>query len=508
LIRSSKWARRIFALQILVAVPVVLVGITGESVGGSDPWLETLPTHAEAHYGTWRKAGRDWAHPAWHSFWLDRNPPNVHGPVIVDRRHTRKQPLDMGIGPNEYRYNQMHGLGSLGRELQRNGVAFKNVTTPLTGRTLGGASMVFINLPSGDGPGFSHAEVISLGAFVRAGGGLVLLTDHTNAYFHGEMLTPLARDLGFEIPPVTACDKSPGHTMSPKTTTWIVPRTQGEHPILKGVDRLGLMTAGGLVPLPESDFQVLAQTSSAGWQDHWSPFKKPKSAGMTGNMAQDVDEPDEAVPVLIAGNVGQGRVVVLSDQNAMGAVFVGMEDNLQFGLNAFAWARGAGESWLAPSPEVEVVAGEAYACGTVSGGGFHTFFVSTARHASAHNTPARGSRHSCRATPGLRAQTRIWLPGTKPRPEDLKTSLRTILLESPDAGLLPLLGKEKAFKETSLGRLWHLEGGQRVLLSKNPEWLNNRFLGKERSDPAKGDSRTQQAHEWANALLDWAYGEP
>jgi hypothetical protein len=506
--RSSKWAWRIFFVQVLLGVFVVLVGITGQSVALSEPWLQTAPTHAEFHYGTWRKVGRDWAHPAWHAFWLDRNPPNADGPVIVDRRHTRKQPLDMGIGPNEYRYNQMHGLGSLGAELKRNGVAFKNVTTPLTGRTLGGSSMVFINLPSGDGPGFSHAEVISLGAFVRAGGGLVLLTDHTNAYFHGEMLTPLAQELGFEIPPVTACDKSPGHTMSPKTTTWIVPRTQGEHPILKGVDRLGLMTAGGLFPMPESGFQVLAQTSSAGWQDHWNPFKKSKSAGMTGNMAQDVDEPDEAVPVLIAGNIGQGRVVVLSDQNALGAIFVGMEDNLQLGLNAFSWARGAGESWSAPRPEVEVVAGEAYACGTVSGSGFHTFFVSAARHASAKNTPSRGARHSCRATPGPSAQTRIWLPGTQPRAEDLQTSARTILLESPGAGLLAVLGKENAPEETPLGRLWRLEGGQMVLLAQQAEWLSNRFLGKERDDPAKGNARAQQAHEFSDSLLDWAYGDP
>lgn len=492
---------------------LVIVGVTGEWESDLEPWLQTPPTHTQAHYGAWRKSGGDWAHPAWHAFWLKQNPPNPVGPVIVDRRHSRKQPLNAVIGPNEFRYNHMHGLGFLGAELQRNGVVFDRANGPLTAKRLGGASMVFINLPSGDGPGFSHAEVLSLNAFVRAGGGLVLLTDHTNAYFHGEMLTPLAHALGFELPPVTACDKSPGFTMSPKSTTWIVPRVQGDHPILKGVQRLGLMTAGALFPAPESELVVLATTSPKGWQDIWNPYKKPKSAGLTGNMAQDVDEPDESVPVLIAGQVGQGRVVVLSDQNAWGSIMVGMEDNFQLALNAFSWAKGHTEAWTIHPPAVEFVAGEAYACGTVSGGGFHSFFISAARQAAARKnsagTPASPwPRHACRATPGPTAESRIWLPRTKPTPTDLQSSSRTVLLAPPDTALKSFLSRQERLQSTRFLDLWRLHSGEQVLLLKHPEWVSNRFLGKGRTVPARAEPPTQAAHKLANTVLAWAYGAP
>jgi hypothetical protein len=509
----KRWARGIVLFEMLVAIGLVLLGVTGESVSISEPWLADSPTHIQTHYSAWQKTGRDWAHPAWHRFWLKRNPPDAKGPVIVDRRHSRKQPLNAVIGPNEYRYNHMHGMGFLGAELQRRGVVFDRAKGSLTAKRLGGASMVFINLPSGDGPGFSHAEVLSLNAFVRAGGGLVLLTDHTNAYFHGEMLAPLAQALGFEIPPVTACDKAPGFTMSPRTTTWIVPRVQGEHPILRGVQRLALMTAGALFPAPESELSVLATTSPKGWQDFWNPYKKPNSAGLTGNMAQDIDEPDEAVSVLIAGQVGQGRVVVLSDQNAWGSIMLGVEDNLQLALNAFSWAKGHKKTWTIDPPVVEFVSGDFYACGTAARGGFHSFFVNAARQAAARKNRVGASvsawpRHTCRATPSPTAESRIWLPRTKPMPTDLQSSPRTVLLGPPLPALQSFLDRQERIRTTAFLNLWILDSGEQVLLLKQPEWITNLFLGRERVNPARADAKTQAAHQLANAVLAWAYGTP
>ena len=57
-------------------------------------------------------------------------------------------------------------------------------------------------------------------------------------------------------------------------------------------------------------------------------------------MSQDSDEPNEAVPILVAAEIGKGRVVVLGDQNAWGSIFIGLEDNAQLAVNAFAWVRG------------------------------------------------------------------------------------------------------------------------------------------------------------------------
>ncbi|MBK6580421.1 MAG: hypothetical protein IPG17_30535 [Sandaracinaceae bacterium] len=73
----------------------------------------------------------------------------------------------------------------------------------------------------------------------------MFLTDHTNCYFHGELLSPLATRLGLTLRPVTAADRGPERTLSPSTVAWIrvVPAPQ-DHPVLKGVSAFGFMTGG------------------------------------------------------------------------------------------------------------------------------------------------------------------------------------------------------------------------------------------------------------------------
>jgi len=502
----SGFPRWLFAVFFAFSGTALFIVFTAEVAPAHTPWLGTAPTHAEQHYGAWRPESSDWALPGWHRFWLRRDPPTPEGVVLVDRRHSRKQGLDKRLAQGEYRYNHMHGMGLLADALQKNGVDFEEIRKPLTGRRLAGASALFINLPSGDGPGFSHAEVLSIEAFVRQGGGLILLTDHSNAYFHGEMLQTLSSALGFSIPPVTACDKEPGETMSPKSTTWIVPRVEGDHLLLRGVSRLGLMTAGALYPRVDGPFEVLARTSDQGWQDHWNPYKKPKSAGFTGNMAQDPDEPDEAVPVLIAGQIGEGRVVVLADQNAWGGIMVGLEDNLQLALNAFQWAKEGVASWTADSPAVEIVSGENYACGTVSGKGFHTLMISAARRAG------NSGRHACRALPGEEAQARIYLPDALPSLDALPSADRSLLLL--DAGseyakdLSQALFSEEVWPQEKPFHYFVHESGQEVLVLRDALWLSNAFLGRERDNPRDADRKTQAAHRIADLVLGWAYGSP
>jgi len=539
----------------MVTSLVLLVAVfTGEVAIQGKPWLSPQPAYAEKQYGEWRKHHSDWAHPGWHRFWLNRNPPQRTGVILEDLRHSRKQNLADRLEVDAYHYKRMHGMALLADLMKHTELDSRAQHAVMTGYELGGVGAVFLNLPSGDGPPFTHAEVVSLTSFVRRGGGLVLLTDHTNVYYHGEMLSPLAERLGFSLPPVTACDKAHGYTMSPKTTTWIVPRTRGEHPILKNVERLGLMTAGAVHPIEDSSLEILASTSDQGWEDYWHPYRKPKSAGFTGNMRQDSDELDAQVPVLLAGNVGKGRVVVLSDQNAWGTIFLGVEDNAQLAINALAWAAGFEDLPTVLPPNLEFVSGEAYACGTVSKKGFHTFFVSAAR-VGEQIEHQQGTRHACRAEPGDGDSARVWLPGRMPTLADLEQAQRNVVIVDPassgDFAALEALGLEvqegvevqgipqwqqvfpepmhpvmgspsvdltlrpvlmdvgepvmKISQETVLS-LWKTPGGREVLWVLDAAVLQNGLQGKERDNPMRGEAQTQTAQQVAYRVLGWAYG--
>ena len=488
-----------------VSALLLMMAVLSESARDQEPWLKLSPTHAEHHYGEWRSQSGGWALPGWQRFVIERDPPSSVGPVLVDQRHARKQGLFSDLSLTEVRYNRMHGLGGMRRLLQEQGHEFSLEDAELTASRLGGASLLFINLPSGDGPGFSHAEVVAIESFVHAGGGLVLLTDHSNAYFHAEMLAPLMQRFGLELPPVTACDKKFGHTMSPKTTTWLVSHVSQEHPVVRGVSRIAVMTAGAVVPKNEPiDWSVLASTSSSGWQDHWHPYRKAKSAGFTGNMSQDSDEPNEAVPILVAAEIGKGRVVVLGDQNAWGSIFIGLEDNAQLAVNAFAWAAGKTPGSI-EAPAVEIVSGDEYACGTVSPKGYHSLFVAAARKGIEH-----GLRHSCRADPGSEAAARIWLPQRPPTPNELALGQRHVVLVNGEnaAELSERLELRPQATHALEGPGHTAPGGQEVWLIDEPAWLQNQTLGRERESmrDANGQLKSEMARVFR--VLDWAYGSP
>jgi hypothetical protein len=211
--------------------------------------------------------------------------------------------------------------------------------------------------------------VLALDAFVRAGGGLMLITDHTNCYFHGELLSPLATRLGLTLRPVTAADRGPERTLSPSTVAWIrIVTGPSDHPVLRGVSAFGFMTGGSAVGDVAQGWRALATTSPRGWADEWTPHRRDDSSGFTGDLKLDPShERPEEVPVLLAAERGRGRVLVFADQNALGATLIGFEDGAQMFSNALAWLTGREIPYTSRQPDtVTTLTGPRYLCTSVS----------------------------------------------------------------------------------------------------------------------------------------------
>ena len=409
----------------LVAVGVVaLIGL------GLSTWtrsVPTLPPHAEqtppAAVGGkdgYLRYADDSTLDGFAEAWFGWFPPAADGPVLVDRRHSTTQGGDRVLELDTTAYTGLHVYGRAFEALEGQGVELVEHRDVITPGALSGTAGVFINLMTGSSMPLEGSEVATLSAYVEAGGALVLITDHTNAYLHQDMLGGLARELGFRLPAVTNSDRGRGHTLSPSTFAWVKIHPMQDHPINRGV-RVGGILTGGVV---EGWDEVLG-TSERSWQDAWNP--NSDSTGFTGELRWQEGEPKGPNAAVAARSIGQGRAVVLADQNAWGAVMLGYEDNGRIWQNVWAWA--LDRPFAYPEDDlVTVLGGPRSLCTAAAAYGFHTLQVHAARLGQ-----LTGHREVCTAT-GPRGRSVLMLPEYEgPLPLEFERGVAILDTESEGA---------------------------------------------------------------------------
>ncbi len=529
------------AAALLVLVPALVIAAQAELGTAYAPWADPLPEYAVAQgYNDFREQGPGWAVPGWAAWRIGRKPPRGDGPLIIDRVHSSKQPHDSFLGSQTYAYDRMFGLGRAFEPIREAGVALEVEEERISAGVLAGASALFINLPSGDMAAFGHDEVLAIDAFVRAGGGLVLISDHTDCYFHAEQLLPLTAALGVQLPAVTACDVPP-RTLSPATRTWLRVTDFGEHPVTRGVEAAAVATAGEILGPPE--WTWLARTSPGGWADAWDPYRKPKSAGFTGDLAREGQETERSVVMALAGQHGKGRVVVLGDQNAWGEALIGMEDTARLFGNAVGWAIGLDIPVPLREPgSVTTLSGPRNLCTAPTPFGFRTFQVQVMRLARHHLSP-----EFCTQTGPVSSERVILLPEAAHPDLDAIIETAELVLVVVDEPLAHRLGLELTPRvettglETSLTppfsehplwsaptsplqvKAWGLVGpvdetlasseGRPVLVRRgklvlllDPDLVRNKAMGSERKAPWK-DPAMAAHHAFALRLLNLLFEE-
>lgn len=321
--------------------------------------------------------------PGYAEGYLQLLPPDAEGVMLVDRRHSSTQPWDQRMSLWTHSYSQSHGYARAFAQVQRSGIEVREQWADLTPGALSGAAGLFINLPSGANAAFDSAEVVAIEAFVRHGGGLVLITDHTNAYLHGDMLEELQQALGFELPPVTNADVGRGHTLGPTTVAWVRVRPLLEHPLTRGVDVVG-MTTGGVV----EGWTGLMGGSERSWQDLWNP--DVDNGGYVGDLKRQSSEKSGPSATVAVREHGLGRAVIVADQNVFGSSHIGYEDNEQLWSNAVGWALRRDMAALQP-PAVSTLTGPRSLCSSAAGYAFLTLQVQSARLADHTGRPDRCS---------------------------------------------------------------------------------------------------------------------
>ncbi|MFY7894269.1 MAG: hypothetical protein ACOVOJ_16360 [Pirellula sp.] len=232
--------------------------------------------------------------------------------------------------------NQYHLLSSPSRAAQAlvaMGCQVDVQLKPWDEISLRNINLVVLNLVSADRPAFRVSEIEAISDFVQRGGGMILITDHTNCYFHNHALEALCDRLDIKLTSQTACEMPP-QTLA-QGAGWILVESFRNHPILSNIKNIGIQTGGTV-----DDRYGIAWTSPASWGDeaHIPMYGEGKDMGFTGNFFQDPSEPSGPLPVVAAKEFGAGRIVVIGDQNAMGGLFLNYADNRRLWLQSALWA--------------------------------------------------------------------------------------------------------------------------------------------------------------------------
>lgn len=307
------------------------------------------------------------------------HPPYGEGPwVLVDLYHTRIQnPEDYRLTKGNYQYQGVFGFHRLFEHLSHNGYKWTSIRTmPLSTARLKGFDVLFINLVHDERPDFSADEIKAIQEFVHEGGGLFIISDHTNVYRHAERINPILKPMGIQAYYHTAVDSPP--TYSVGGSGWIMIRSFADHPVTKDLDIISFQTGG-----PIDSEHGVAFTSDTSFADLWD---ENETSGFYGNWKYDGDpvkEPQGPLNAVAAAQYGKGRVVVIGDQNMFGDAWLHFGNNFELALNTFEWT--AQQDEIAETPlrntkptglHIGVNASKNdFNTGRTGSEGFYTFFV-------------------------------------------------------------------------------------------------------------------------------------
>lgn len=253
-------------------------------------------------------------------------------PILIDWIHANDFSM-VGLRPNVYDYHALCGFRHGFDFLVSRGIDREYASQGrLTLNRLAAHRLLFINLPSAEREPFLVSEVMAIRDYVKDGGSLLIVMDHSNCYFHSHRLKPLLAVFGIEAFTDTACDVAP-HAIG-KGNAWLAITTFSPHPITKGLQRLGYQTGGRLDPR-----YSVAWTSAQAWADQWRVglYGQTDDIGLYGNFEREPQEAPGPLGVVAAREFHNGRIVVVGDQNMWGDAFMNYADNYRLWLNTMAW---------------------------------------------------------------------------------------------------------------------------------------------------------------------------
>lgn len=252
--------------------------------------------------------------------------------VLFDLVHSVRHSPFSEYTKDSIEYNVVQGYGTLQRYLRELGFEVRDHNAGrLTPQTLENIDVLMIGIMSYEAMPMNTKEIETIVEFVRNGGGLHVVSDHTNAYDNADLANRLLKHFDIEVLDALIVDKTA------RKDSWYSPKTYSEHPVTKDISVLVHQAGTALA----TEYGV-AFTDPQAWADRGNP---DNGIARFGNKLFEPGEEKMAYPVIAARNFGKGRVVVTTDCNLYANSWIFSFDNYKLARNAF--------SWLAQIPPVQ-----------------------------------------------------------------------------------------------------------------------------------------------------------
>lgn len=259
--------------------------------------------------------------------------------MLVDQVHAHPMEYPSGLDKTHYGYYEVSNWDRLLTHLGRLGVSSDVLLQGrITPQLLADYQLFYLFFPSQPAPALDPDELAALESWVRAGGGLFVVGEHSNANQNAQRLNPLLQRFGMKLSYATLVDAEATFAFG----GWDKQRALVEHPVTRGVRALAVVSAGAIEvdPAHPDRPQALAWSSPSAFLDSWDP--QAAEAGYSGNLIRDAGEPQGQFAALAAATPGLGRVVVVADHNAFSNVFLSYGDNLTLAAQGFGWLSAGG----------------------------------------------------------------------------------------------------------------------------------------------------------------------
>jgi Domain of unknown function (DUF4350) len=254
--------------------------------------------------------------------------------LLFDLAHAHPQVPGAGLDKETFTYYGNTSWHSLLKTLGRGGVSSDLfLEGEITRSLLDDYDLFCLYFPEVPARPLTGQELNALEEWVREGGGLFVVGEHTNAGRSSERLNPLLAKFGLELVYGTVVDEDCTYSFP----AWDKYSDFTKHPVTQGVRAVGVRT-GCPIKInnshPDRPVGLMASSPTA-FLDDWNP-DLPGSA-YCGDFIRQPDEPQGRYFLLAAATPGAGRVVVVGDHNVFDNVMVRYADNLKLALQAWNW---------------------------------------------------------------------------------------------------------------------------------------------------------------------------
>jgi hypothetical protein len=243
----------------------------------------------------------------------------VHGARHLFNRDNRRY---------RYGYHSVSGFNRFCKSLRKEGFnVHAEEFSNLDRKTLDKYDIFFIGEQTYHARLMTDDEQKVLMEWVKDGGSLLTLVEHSDAHYMSRLVNGLLKDVPLEVRYDSIMD---WYRFKPNSrTTWVNLSNVKEHPTTQGVKEYHFLNGASL----DTAHGVLFSTDTS-WSDRYNKDKPPIHSG---NVRRDPNELSGPLAGAAALEYGKGKIIVIGDHNAFSNPNLYYADHYRFIMNCMRW---------------------------------------------------------------------------------------------------------------------------------------------------------------------------